>query len=150
MDGMSDILPPSAVHEGLAALLAPTAAHPWWLLAALMLLLGVMIAFWKRQCLRTTWRIWQAERALNSPHAPAFIAAKLQHLLRQQHAINVLHPEHAPCGVDAAAWRHVMHTLHAAQFGGKPVDLSALQTALKYCFAPACLAQKAPPTSIRP
>ncbi|OYY74677.1 MAG: hypothetical protein B7Y40_03615 [Gammaproteobacteria bacterium 28-57-27] len=136
MEGMSDILPPAAVHEGLAALLAPTAAHPWWLLAAIMLLLAVIAALWKRQYLQTSWRLWQAERALKSHQPAPAMATHIERLLRQQHQINVLHPEHAPCGVDAAAWRHLIDTLHAAKFSGKPVDLNAIRPALAACFAP--------------
>ncbi|MGD9888911.1 MAG: hypothetical protein AB7S56_06560 [Halothiobacillaceae bacterium] len=133
---MSDILPPAAVHEGLAALLAPSAAHPWWLLVALMLVLTVLAALWKRQYLKTSWRIWQAERALKSQQEASSIATKIEHLLRQQHSINVLHPEHAPCGVDATVWRNLIDTLHAAKFSGQPVDLTHIQIMLKHGFTP--------------
>jgi hypothetical protein len=140
MEGMADILPPAAVHEGLAALLAPTSAHPWWLLAAIMLLLAVIAALWKRQYLRTSWRVWQAERALKSQQPASSIATKIEHLLRQQHQINVLHPEHAPCGVDAVAWRHLIDTLHAAKFSAQPVNLSVIRPLLTRCFTPSPLA----------
>lgn len=135
-NSMADILPPTAVHEGLAALLAPTLAHSWWLLAALVVLFAVVGVLWKRRHLRASWRLWQAERALNSAKPASEMTTQIERLLRQHHQINVLHPEHAPCGVDATVWRGLIDTLHAAKFSGQLVDLSAIRPALAACFIP--------------
>ena len=138
IDGLADIIPPIPAHDGLAALLAPspTVIGGWWLfIFAVTLLLGLLLAvFLLRRQLLARLRLWQAERALHSHRPASEIAAQIALLLRWHHRINILHCAQPPDSVDAEVWHKLLTALHAAQFGGKALDLNALHPLLKQTF----------------
>jgi hypothetical protein len=146
-DGMVDILPPVAVHDGLAALLAPASDSPGWLLLALVLLMICVSLVVMRRRMRACLRLWQAVRASMSGKPAPEIATQIERLLRQQFCIHLLHPEHTPQSVDSTAWRALIGILHAARFSTNPVGLSTIQPLLTECFSP-CKSDVKP--SVRP
>ncbi len=142
LEGMADIIPPTPTHDGLAALLAPGSSAPGWWLFALFVASLLLAAFLLRRRLLARWHLWNAERTLRSSRPAPEIASRIERSLRQYHRISILHPERAPCGVDATAWRSLIERLHAAKFSthaktqtrAQTMDLSVIRSALAACY----------------
>jgi len=135
MNGMADIIPPVPAHDGLAALLAPTAASTGWLLALLVVLALLVSAWLMRRRLRARLRLAQAKRSLRAGRVDV-----IEKLLRQHYELAQLHPAKPPLGVDAACWRALIEGLHEIRFGTNAIAPSVLSHLLIDVFTPSPLA----------
>jgi len=138
MNGMADIIPPPFAHDGLAALLAPTASSAGWLLALLIVFTLLVSAWLMRRRLLARLRLAQARHDLRTGHVD-----QVEKLLRQHYALAQLHPAKPPVGVDAACWRALVEGLHEARFGTNAIFPSLLNPLLNAAFTPSPLAGRA-------
>ena len=140
MNGMADIIPPVPAHDGLAALLAPTASSTGWLLAFTLLIVTVLLgsAWLMRRRLLARLRLAQARHYLHTQRVDG-----VEKRLRQHYALAQLHPAKPPVGVDAACWRALVEGLHEIRFGTNAVAPSVLNPLLNAVFTPSPLAGRA-------
>ena len=129
--GLADIIQPAPAHDGLAALLAPTAAATGWLFALLIVLALLLTAWFMRRRLLANLRLAQAKRSLRAGRVEG-----VEKLLRQHYSLTQLHPAKPPVNVDADCWRALIDGLHELRFGKSNVPHSVLSHLLNEIFTP--------------